>query len=43
MAGKSKGRKHIYRSGAKKNVKRGFEKRYGKRKGEYAIVLWLVN
>jgi hypothetical protein len=35
MAAKSKGRKRIYRSGAKKKVKRGFKKRYGKKKSEY--------
>lgn len=35
MAAKSKGRKHIYRSGAEKKVKRSFKRRYGKKKGEY--------
>jgi len=35
MAAKSKGRKHIYRKGARKKAKKGFKNRYGKKKGEY--------
>ena len=35
MAAKSKSRRQIYRSGAEKKVKKGFKKRYGKKKGEY--------
>ena len=35
MAAKSKSRKHIYRKGAEKKAKKGFTKRYGKKKSEY--------
>lgn len=35
MAAKSKSQKRIYRKGAEKKAKKGFTKRYNKKKGEY--------
>jgi len=39
MAAKSKGRKHIYRGGAEKKVKKGFKKMHGKNPLESSVNL----